>query len=171
MPLEHISGVGAKGRGRWMSDRRQWIDVKFIIQTAISVSLAVGGAVLGSYIGTQTRTAVLESVVSSLKETVTSQANATRSALADLSMLVTSTNKETSRAVADLQASVAAKDREIAELRRVNDSLRAEMNDRDDKLGNEIKLQELRVDGMGKSIARIEGEMNADRANRPKRSE
>jgi uncharacterized protein YoxC len=137
------------------TDRRQWIDSKFIIQTAISVSLAVGGAVLGSYVGTQTRTAVLERTVDTmtdemkgLRGQITSQTNEFRGLLDSLATLVNNSNLKTGQDVAKLQSDVDALGRAIEDRKSSEDSLK-----------EYYELQASRLDGLRDRLSRLEGEL------------
>lgn len=143
-----------KDEEREGGDRRAPAKWQFLIPV-----LSLFFSVVGAWAGSQSRTAVLESNFASLKETVTSQGNETRTTLGNLTQRVDSSNQKTGEALA-------ANNKEIENLRRENSALRDDVSRADDKLSDAIKLQELRVDGIGRSIATIQGELNAERKYR-----
>lgn len=129
-----------------MADRRQWIEPKFIISTAITLTLSVGGAALGSYMGTQTRTAVLESAVSSM----TREMEGVRTQLTGVATLINNTNVKAASDSAKFQSDI--------------DALRAEHN----KLREYYDLQASRLDALRDRLSRIEGEKAAEQNKRRK---
>jgi hypothetical protein len=139
-------------------ERRQFIDPKFLAQTVVTIALSAASAFYASYIGTQTKTAVLERAVAGVETSVTDLVREQ----ATLTATINKASIDSARETARLQSDVAAREREI-------DETKAEMKRADKELFDAIKLQELRVDGIGRSIARIEGEMNAERKGRGER--
>lgn len=147
-----MAEVGDGEVERRVGERRHLIDGKFVAQTAIAVAISAVSAFGASYLGTQTKTAVLENSVSSLKETVTSQGNETRLALNALTTLVNNSNKQNASDVSELRTGLIAKDKEIADL-----------NKRYDHLFEYYNLQTSRLDALRDRTSRIEGELNRER--------
>ncbi len=137
------------------TDRRQWIDMKFVVQTAVTIALSVGGAALGSYMGTQTKTAVLENAVSGmtremegLRGQITGQTNEFRASLSALSTLVNNTNLKAASDGAKFQSDVEAMRREIENEQRARG-----------QLSEYYELQASRLDAMRDRLSRLEGEL------------
>lgn len=134
------------------TDRRQHVDTKFIIQVSITLILSVGGAVLGSYIGTQTRTAVLENAFASLAK----EMEGMRTQLTGITSMVNNANARNDADISGIQTDLKAKEREIDDLKREIERLRASGEDAD-------KVANLKIESLNGKVATIIGEMNADR--------
>lgn len=130
------------------AERRQWLTPQFVIQTLIMVAMSGGSA----FIAYGTKTAVLERTVDRVEVLVSDIVKQQATLIAT----VNKSNIDSARDTTRLQADLAAVSKELAEFK-------AAAQRQDEQLANAIKLQDLQVINFGKSIATIQGEMNAER--------
>jgi hypothetical protein len=153
IPIPMSVGGWVRMADRREGERRQnWIPI-------LSFAFSIIGSVGGSWVGSQTRTAVIETNVSSLKETVTSQGNETRSAIAGLTTLINSSNSR----IGLLETANGARDRQIEGVMRIVDDMKVTMARADDDMRTDIKVQANILKNIQIGIARIEGELNSNR--------
>ncbi len=134
-----------------MAERRQLLTPQFVIQTLIMVAMS-GGSAFFAY---GTKTAVLERTVDRVEVLVSDIVKQQATLIAT----VNKSNIDSARETTRLQADLAAASKELTEFK-------AAVQRKDDELANAIRLQDLQMINFGKSIATIQGELNAERRKR-----
>lgn len=133
-------------------ERRQLIDPKALVTILIGVVLSGISAFVAAYLGTQTKTAVLERAVAGVESNVSEL----KLLIGTLNTTVNNSNLAAARETSALQAAVAAQAKDLADVK-------DELKDADSNLSEEVRLLNLKIETFGRTIATVQGELNAER--------